>query len=421
MASADVEGMTEYDYEDILMESLDRIKKGVQGSLEDITEQVKKEVQKKKEASVPYTTFIENALSLPFHLRKIYFYLLEEGGKTVSEIVKGCQMNLRKVDRALRQLIQSGLIQSDMYLKIGETIYFIPKTRKIPKVKQDFTWRSFLFGPYIPPIFHYNLLCDAARVEGLKSAIMNTVKETDVVADLGTGTGILSLFAAEKAKKVYAVEIDPFMIEATKNIVSHYPVGDKIEFIEADARTVELDERVDVVICEMLDTALIAEFQVPVMNHAVEHLLKSDVKVIPIKAVTKIELVNSDYDFYGYDFSIPYHEEYGARHVKEIPSNQESFHSIRFDEINPTIVDKEIELEIVKDGFINGFRLRTYVYADENTLMKPSAWFNPPLVFPLTLDKDSPRGISVKKGDKISLFLSYEMGSGLDYIAYSLI
>jgi predicted RNA methylase/predicted transcriptional regulator len=421
MKSNDVEGMTEYDYEDILMEALDRIKKGVQGSLEDITEQVKKEIEgkRKKEVSVPYTTFIENALSLPFHLRKVYFYLLESEESTLAEIAKDCKIDFQDVSGALRQLVQSGLIRSDKNLETGEVIYFIPKTRRIPKIKQDFTWKCFL-GPAMPPIYQYNLLCDASRVEKLKNAITKTVKEGDIVADLGTGTGILAMFAAEKAKKVYAVEIDPFLIEAAKNIANYYPEADKIEFIEADAETVELDEKVDVVICEMLDTALIREPQIPVMNHAIQNLLKPGGKVVPVKAITKIELVNSDYDFYGYNFSMPYYEKCGARHVKDILSNQELLHTIRFDEINPTVVDREITIKIVKNGFVNSFRLTTYVYADEGTFMDPTIWLNPPLVLPLT-HKGNTQDIYVKKSDDMSMYLFYEMGSSLDRISYSLI
>jgi predicted RNA methylase/predicted transcriptional regulator len=422
MGSADVEGMTEHDYADILMTALDRIKKGVQGSLEEVIEQIRREIQreeKEKEEHVPYTTFIENVLSLPFHLRKVYFYLVETEESTAEEIAKNCEVNLQEANRALSQLVQNGFVRSSTESETGERFYFVPRVKKVPKFKQDFTWKCFL-GPAMPPIYQYNLLCDAPRVEKLKNAITKTVKEGDIVADLGTGTGILAMFAAEKAKKVYAVEIDPFMIEAAKNITLYYPAVDKIEFIEADAETVELDEKVDVVICEMLDTALIREPQIPVMNHAIQNLLKPSGKVVPIKAITKIELVNSDYNFYGYDFSMPYYEKCGARHVKDILSNQELLHTIRFDEINPTVVDREITIKIVKNGFVNSFRLTTYVYADEDTFMEPTIWLNPPLVLPLT-HKGNSQDIYVKKGDDISMYLFYEMGSSLDRISYSLI
>lgn len=42
------------------------------------------------------------------------------------------------------------------------------------------------------------------------------LRETDVVADFGSGTGAFSLQAARKCAKVYAVDISPAMLEYTK-------------------------------------------------------------------------------------------------------------------------------------------------------------------------------------------------------------
>jgi len=286
-------GITEYDYEDLLMEALDRTKQRVHGSLEQVIEQIKEELRTKEKEQIPYTTFIENAISLPFELRKVYFHILESDQPTSARISQSCRIDPRRLSRILIQLVQSGLIQSAKNPKTDELTYFIPKTKKIPKIKQDFTWKCFL-GPPTPPIYHYNLLCDTARVKSLKSAIMRAVKNGDTVVDLGTGTGILALLAAEKASKVYAVEIDPFIIEAAKKIAGVYPISDKIEFIEADATTVSLDKKVDVVICEMIDTALIREQQIPVLNHIIRDFLKPGGKVIPLKADTYLEYAALD-------------------------------------------------------------------------------------------------------------------------------
>lgn len=406
--------MTRFDYADILVEALHRVRQGVQGSLEEIIEQIKGELQQEdvRNFKVPYTTLIENTLSLPIHLRRIYFHLLENADATSSEITMGCKIESTEAEKGLRQLLETGFIQSKVNLGINELTYSVPRFKKIGKRKQ--AWRAFLFGPTIPLIFHYNLLCDSSRLEGFKVAIDRMVEEGDVVVDLGTGTGVLALLAARKASKVYAVEIDPFIIETARNIVSRYPGGEKIEFIEADAKTLNLGEKVDVVICEMLDTALIAEDQVPVMNHAVAEILKPGGKVIPLRATTTIELVNSDYNFCDYEFNVPYHEEYGARPVQAVLSDCTALHSIRFDEINPTRVDKEITFELIKDGLANGFRLKTFTYLDEQTALNSSIWFNPPLVFPLG------NGSEAQKGGKLSLSIYYEMGAGPGYVSYSL-
>ncbi len=45
------------------------------------------------------------------------------------------------------------------------------------------------------------------------------VNEGDVVLDLGTGTGILAIFCADKAEKVIATDINPKAVELAKNNV----------------------------------------------------------------------------------------------------------------------------------------------------------------------------------------------------------
>lgn len=60
------------------------------------------------------------------------------------------------------------------------------------------------------------------------------VEECDTVLDIGTGCGILAVLAAEKAKHVVAVDINPYAIEcATKNAEVN-GVEEKIEFRRGD-------------------------------------------------------------------------------------------------------------------------------------------------------------------------------------------
>lgn len=60
------------------------------------------------------------------------------------------------------------------------------------------------------------------------------VSNEDVVVDVGCGTGGLTVEFAKKAKKVYAVDLNPLATQTTQKNVSKHGVNDKVEIIQGD-------------------------------------------------------------------------------------------------------------------------------------------------------------------------------------------
>jgi predicted RNA methylase len=120
--------------------------------------------------------------------------------------------------------------------------------------------------------FAFRWLMDEKRTLMFKKAIDKVVKEGDIVADLGTGTGILAMFAVDAgAEKVYAVEANSQLCKFLKEIFKENGY-ENIHLIQGDARKITLPEKIDVAICEMISTGLIKEMQVPVMNNVLKYL-----------------------------------------------------------------------------------------------------------------------------------------------------
>lgn len=329
---------------------------------------------------------------------QILFEILKTERIGVSELAESFETDVETMQDHLDELELQGYID---FVSTGQ--------ERVYSISSFLAEDEFPAGPIIPLVYQYNLLSDDNRLSALESAIDASVDEGDTVADLGAGVGVLSLLANEAAERVYAVEIDRDVFQRGVEIVDQAD-GDAIEYLQADARSVELPERVDVVMCEMLDTGLIAELQVPVMNHAVEQLLAEGGRTIPFSATTTMQLRRAEYTFSGIEFRLPHFEAYGSR-PSEAMSAEVTYHAVRFDETNPLQVDETVELTADRDGVVNAVQLNTYVtFAEELAETAGSQWLNPPLTLPLAEDHQ------VAAGETIAVDISYRLGGGLDQI-----
>lgn len=327
----------------------------------------------------------------------------KRGETTLTAVADRTELPQAKVKRHLGELRLQGYLGVEYHG--GQKYYF---------VKSRWETEEFPAGPVIPLVYQYNLLSDEQRLSAIRDAIDEHVSSGDVVADLGAGVGVLSYLASKRAEKVYAVEMDREVYEKGREIMADEGI-DNVEYIRGDARDVELPEEVDVVVCEMLDTALAAELQVPVMNYAVEELCKPDGTVIPAEAETSAKLIRSDYEFYGGTFRLPHFEEYGSRESERF-SDETVYHRVRFDERNAELVEQQISMTATRAGTVNGMQLNTDVrFGDGLDFIGASPWLDAPLNLPFDTE------YRVEPGDEITVKLSYQLGGGLNNITYEVV
>ena len=97
--------------------------------------------------------------------------------------------------------------------------------------------------------FPYMCLKDEIRTKAFYEAIKKKVKKGDVVVEIGAGSGILSMFAAEfGARHVYAVEIEHSLADALKRSAKHNGLDKVITVVEGDVFKVNLPKKADVLI-----------------------------------------------------------------------------------------------------------------------------------------------------------------------------
>lgn len=351
-------------------------------------------------SSMGFLKLIAEAQLLDEPLYQIFIEILKSGELTTSQLAASLRISEHSTERYLDDLQMLGCITG-----IEEEGMYKYNVNEIWKIEK------FPSGPIIPLIFQYNLLSDESRVNGFKEAIDLIVKNGDVVIDLGAGIGLLSHLASKKAKKVYAVEIEPNVLRKGVEFAAESKMHN-IKYFRGDARTIKLPERADVILCDMCDTAFIAELQVPVLNHALESFLENNGKIIPYCARTTMQLIHTDYIFENSLFRLMHYEAYGSRGSESL-SDEIPYHTIYFHEKNPEFVNTEEVITALSEGVVNGIRIKTHVKcAKELDFIPSSQWFNPPVILPTTED------VNVEIGDKIKVRIKYILGGGWFNLRY---
>lgn len=261
----------------------------------------------------------------------------------------------------------------------------------------------------------FNCLIDTKRSLAFKKAIERTVRRGDVVVDMGTGSGVLAMFAARAgAKKVYAVEIDPSNVATLANTFTQNGFSDVIEVIEGDITKVHLPEKIDVVIGEMIATALIEELQVPAMNNVLKSARKG-CKVLLNVYNTYVDLVYNKESYYGYDFKIlryEYPNEIELSSIAYSPKvlvDTSDFSKLRKD----LLVKKKLILQVKKSGKINGVRLSGETIFSDGSKLGPTFAYSYPIILPTDT-------FLVKRGETFELIISYKISGGLPNLKYAL-
>lgn len=258
----------------------------------------------------------------------------------------------------------------------------------------------------------FQCLIDRKRIRAFQKAIEYAVSDNSIVADLGSGSGILSMFAIRAgAKKVFAVEQDPEMcklIEKTKFMNS---MDERLVVINSDARTVKLPCKVDVVICEMIATGLIDEMQVPVINH-IHNFCKKHTTFIPQSISSFVELVNSNDVFYKEKLFVVRYDYVEENSLRALPlSEKKCFSEVDFRNKIHDRVSIDLRFKIHKSGLMNGIKISNESLLPNNKIFETSFAYCMPIILPID-------EMLVEKGDIIILSLNYKMCTGIQRVKY---
>lgn len=181
------------------------------------------------------------------------------------------------------------------------------------------------------------MLADAARCGKYAAAVSTAVAAAAArrggapvrVVDIGAGTGLLAMFAARAgAAVVDAVEMFQPMADVAREVVRANALEAACTVYGGAKSTdmsVEEHERYDLVVSEIVDSALLGEGILPVLEHARKHLLTPDAASVPASATLFAQLVESPalfarwHDLEPTDSAASSGEDTGSRPAAEFP------------------------------------------------------------------------------------------------------
>jgi protein arginine N-methyltransferase 1 len=123
------------------------------------------------------------------------------------------------------------------------------------------------------------MLKDEVRTQSYKQAILNNpdVFKDKIVLDIGCGTGVLSIFAAQAgAKHVYGIEFAD-IADFAQEIIKTNGLSSKITIIKSKVEEVQLPvKKVDIIISEWMGYFLIYESMLDTVLYARDKWLNKD-------------------------------------------------------------------------------------------------------------------------------------------------
>ena len=297
--------------------------------------------------------------------------------------------------------------------------------------------------------YHFKLLRDYERLSVFKEAIDDYAKANEndsrdkmnddsnfsskIAFDLGCGSGVLSYFAQPYMDKIIAIELNNSTYQLAKENLKEF---DNIQVYNDDILSFDfskINHKADLIICEMLDTGLIDEEEVPVLNYAKQYL-KEDGRIIPQGIINSAEPIFMNNHFIQYE-----DEEYSPVYIAlgkpviysefdflddidcdysaEIEFKIHDVHDLKSIDFEGKLAEEKFEQFNIKDNFnmkenklkINGIKISSFTKLNENIICGPTPMMNPSMMVPI-------EEIELNCGDTVRIKLEYIMGGGVETI-----
>ena len=209
----------------------------------------------------------------------MYSGFSKNNGSVIGDTSKGCEIDIEEA--------QDSTAAEESMICMDDTGNEIVLTSKIDKETGDLTWcQMYQKGEVMQRTIGMSQMTSMMRDEDRNRVyekailiLLNKFAEehgrAPIVLDIGAGTGLLSMMAVRGgAEFALGVEMFDAMSTVAENVINSNDFGDKILIINAKSSEIEdLPVPADMLISELLDSALLGEGCLPSHIDAMERLM----------------------------------------------------------------------------------------------------------------------------------------------------
>lgn len=275
--------------------------------------------------------------------------------------------------------------------------------------------------------WHFAMLNDVPRNDAYEEALRRAIKPGDVVLEIGTGAGLLSLMSVRAgASHVYTCEMVTPVARKAREVVARNGMAEKITVLEKRSDEVEvgkdLPARARILVSELFDSNVLGEGVLPSLEDAHARLLEPGATIIPRAASAMVELAGglslervvrvgkcSGFDLSPLNDFSPERIIFDGTHV-EYERYSEPFEALRFDfrEARHAPKEQEISIPVTRSGLCLGVVQWLRIEVDEAARYENRPFLTEPNLTPwLHALYTFERPVQVQAGQTLRLFVGH--------------
>jgi len=214
------------------------------------------------------------------------------------------------------------------------------------------------------------MINDKDRNNFYLSALKSVIKTNSSVLEIGTGSGLLSMMAANLgAHEINTCETNSIMAATARQIIADNKLGEKINVIQKKSTDIEIgidiNKPADILVAEIFSSNLLSEDVLPSLEDAKQRLISKKAKIIPEYGSIMIALFGGEdigKNIYTEKFENIKLKKFNSivakkyiLHRQDLKINlmSNTFEAFRFDFVNKNNFpseNKKIEIEATKGG-----------------------------------------------------------------------